>query len=264
MMSILLAIVSMAALCCVFALLLAVADNKLRVEEDPRVEAVFAVLPGVNCGGCGFPGCLPFAEHVVDGDASISGCAPGGQETAEHIASVMGVESSDMVKEIAVLLCHGGSKEAARSAEYKGVKNCQAATLIADGGKHCQYGCLGYADCVFSCPFDAIFMNENQLPVVDAEKCTACGNCVEACPRDLIELHAVSSKMFVFCKSQDKGPAVKKACSVGCIGCRICVKNSPVEGGIVMKGTLASVNQDICPPSEVVVEKCPTNTIQIV
>lgn len=264
MMSILLAIVSMAALCFVFALLLAVADNKLRVEEDPRVEAVFAALPGVNCGGCGFPGCLPFAEHVVAGDAPINGCAPGGQETAEQIASVMGVESGDMEKEIAVVLCHGGSKEAIRNAEYNGVKNCRAATLIAGGGKKCQYGCLGYADCVASCPFDAIYMNENQLPVVDAEKCTACGNCVEACPRNLIELHGISHKMFVFCKSRDKGPAVKKACSVGCIGCRICVKNSPVDGGIVMQGTLASINQDICPPSELVVEKCPMNTIQII
>lgn len=263
MMSILLAIVSMAALCFVFALLLAVADNKLRVEEDPRVEAVFNALPGVNCGGCGFPGCLPFAEHVVAGDAPINGCAPGGQESVQQIASIMGLEAGDMEKQIAVVLCRGGSKEAVRSADYKGIENCRAAILVAAGGKHCQYGCLGYADCVTSCPFDAIVMDANNLPVVDAEKCTACGNCIDACPRNLIELHPVSHKMFVFCKSRDKGPAVKKACSVGCIGCRICVKNSPVEDGIVMKGTLAEINQDVCPPSETVVEKCPMNTIQI-
>ncbi|PID57409.1 electron transporter RnfB [candidate division KSB3 bacterium] len=263
MMSIVLAIVSMAALCCVFALLLAVADNKLRVEEDPRVTAVYEALPGVNCGGCGFPGCMPFAEHVAAGEAPINGCAPGGSETAQKIASIMGVESSNTEKQIAVVLCHGGREESVRNAEYRGVENCRAAVMIAGGGKECQYGCLGYADCVASCPFDAITMNENDLPVVDAERCTACGNCVEACPRNLIELHAVSHKMFVFCKSLDKGPAVKKACSVGCIGCRLCVKNSPVENGITMQGSLACINHDICPSSDLVVEKCPMNTIQL-
>jgi Na+-translocating ferredoxin:NAD+ oxidoreductase RNF subunit RnfB len=176
----------------------------------------------------------------------------------------MGVEAGAVEERVAVVLCHGGTKEAARSAVYNGVKNCRAAILIGGGGKECQYGCLGYGDCVVSCPFDAIYMNDNLLPVVDTEKCTACGNCVAACPRELIELHSTGHHMFVFCKSQAKGPIVKKACSVGCIACRLCVKNSPVEGGIVMQGMLASINYDLCPPSEVVVEKCPMNTIQIV
>lgn len=264
MTTIIFAILSMAALCCIFAFLLAVADKKLRVEEDPRVERVFEALPGINCGGCGYPGCSSFAEHIVAGDAPITGCAPGGAETAHQIAEIMGVEAAAVEERVAVVLCHGGTKEAARSAVYNGVKNCRAAILIGGGGKECQYGCLGYGDCVASCPFDAIYMNDNLLPVVDAEKCTACGNCVEACPRNLIELHSIEHHMFVFCKSQDKGPIVKKACSVGCIACRLCVKNSPVEDGIVMQGMLASINHDICPSSEAVVEKCPMNTIQIV
>ncbi len=264
MTSILLAIISMASLSSVFAFLLAVADKKLQVEEDPRVEKILGVLPGANCGGCGYPGCSAFAEHVVAGDAPIEGCAPGGADAVHLIADIMGVEAGSVDKHVAVVLCHGGAKEAVRSAIYTGVKTCQSAMIIGGGGKQCQYGCLGYADCVAACPFDAIHINENQLPVVDPEKCTACGKCVEACPRDLIELHSVTHRMFVFCKSQDKGPLVKKACSVGCIGCRLCVKNSPVEGGIEMKGTLASINHAICPSSETVVEKCPMNTIQIV
>ncbi len=264
MESLFLAILSMGTLCSFFAFLLAVADKKLRVEEDPRVEKVIEVLPGVNCGGCGFPGCTAFAEHVVAGDALITGCAPGGPETAHQIAEIMGVEAGSVEKQVAIVLCHGGTKEAVRSAVYDGVKNCRSAILIGGGGKLCQYGCLGYADCVVACLFDAMAMNDNLLPVVDAEKCTACGKCVEACPRNLIELHPVSHKMFVFCKSQDKGPIVKKACSVGCIGCRLCVKNSPVENGIAMDGTLAKIDNTICPSSDVVVEKCPMNTIQIV
>ncbi len=263
-MTVLLAIVSMGALCFVFAFLLAVADKKLRVEEDPRVQKIMDILPGANCGGCGFPGCSAYAEHVVAGDAPVTGCAPGGPDLAAQIASIMGIEAGSSEKQVAVVLCKGGEQEAVRNAIYNGVKNCRAATLIAGGGKQCQYGCLGFADCVNSCPFDAITMNDNRLPVVDADTCTACGKCVEACPRNLIELHPVSHTMFVFCKSQDKGPLVKKACSVGCIGCRLCVKNSPVENGIVMEGNLAKIDHAICPPSEIVVEKCPMNTIQIV
>ena len=263
-MTILLAILSMGVLCFLFAFLLAVADKNLRVEEDPRVEKVFKALPGINCGGCGYPGCAAFAEHVVGGDAPITGCAPGGAETTGKIAEIMGVEAGDVEKQVAVVLCHGGTKEAARSAVYDGVKDCRSAVLIGGGGKLCQYGCLGYSDCVAACPFDAIAMNDDLLPVVDPEKCTACGNCVAACPRNLIELHAVKHRMFVFCKSQDKGPIVKKACSVGCIACRICTKKCPVEQGIVMNGNLAVINHDICPAAEIVVEKCPMNTIQIV
>ncbi len=256
----------MGVLCFLFAFLLAVADKNLRVEEDPRVEKVLEALPGVNCGGCGFPGCVPFAEHVVAGEAPITGCAPGGHETTENIAKILGVEAEAAEKRVAVLLCLGGSKEAGRSAVYNGLKDCRSSKLIGGGGKLCQYGCLGHGDCVAACPpeFDAIHMNDNQLPVVDPERCTACGNCVEACPLDLLELHPVSHRMFVSCKSQDKGPVTKKSCTAGCIACRLCVKNSPVENGFVMNGNLAVVNYDFCPPSELVVEKCPPNTIQIV
>jgi len=258
------AVISMGAMCFLFTFLLAVADKKLRVEEDPRVEKVFEVLPGVNCGGCGFPGCSAFAGHVVAGDAPITGCAPGGQETVDKIAAIMGVEAESTEKQVAVVLCRGGIKEAVRSATYYGIQGCHSAMLIGGGGKLCQYGCLGYRDCVVSCPFDAIHMNDNLLPVVDPEKCTACGKCVEACPRNLIELHPVSHRMFVFCKSYDKGPNVKKACSVGCIACRICIKNSPVENGMTIVDKLAVVNYDICPASDVLVEKCPMDSIQII
>ncbi len=242
--------------------LLAGAEQKLRVEQDPRVEKVPAALPGVNCGGCGFPGCSAFAEYVVAGDARINGCAPGGQATAEKIAVIMGGSWGPWKNRSQSFCVMAETKEA--GAVYDGVKTCRAATFVGGGGKLCSYGCLGYGDCVAACPFDAIAMNDNLLPVVDPQKCTACGKCVEACPRQLIELHSVNHTMFVFCKSQEKGPAVKKACSVGCIACRLCVKNSPVENGIVMNGNLASIDHAICPPSDVVVEKCPMNTIQIV
>ncbi len=165
-----------------FAALLAVANKKLRVYEDPRLDAIAAMLPNVNCGACGYAGCRAFAEGVVVGRVKPSGCNVVAEETRQAIAEYLGVDAGAAVKKVARLLCAGGSDVAVQHADYYGFKTCGAAAAVAGGGKGCSWGCIGLADCAVACTFDALHMNAVGIPVVDVDKCTACNDCVEACP----------------------------------------------------------------------------------
>jgi len=243
-----------------FAGFLAIASKKLMVEEDPNVEKVLEQLPQTNCGACGYAGCLALAEKMVTGEAMVNTCIAGGQEVADNISAILGVESQEKSKILAVVLCNGGNEEAVRSAVYKGDMTCVAANLNG-GEKTCTYGCLGYADCVKACKFGAIDMNANGLPVVFYDACIGCGACEKACPRDIIEMHPEDDKLFIYCRSKDKGAIAKKACKVACIGCSLCVKDCEVEGGIVMKDNLAQINHVICPQNGIPTKRCPTSCI---
>lgn len=244
-----------------FATVLAIASEKLKVQEDPKVEAVFEALPGLNCGACGQAGCHALAEKIV-AQGSLEGlrCPPGGAASDEKIAEILGISVGAEIKKRAVVKC-GGSKElAAQRADYHGIKNCAAAQLVVGGAKACTFGCLGYGDCKVVCPFDAIVMGEDGLPKIDELKCTACGLCVTACPRKIIELVPCSNRIVVNCNSHDKGAVVRKVCKVGCIGCMICVKNAPE--GYAVKDALASVNYEKGDQTaEAGMLKCPTKCI---
>jgi len=243
----------------VFAGLLALAADYFKVEEDPRIATILAILPGANCGACGAGGCRDFADKVVKGEIAVSGCVVGGAEVAKKIAKIMGEEGFEVHKKIAAVHCGAKKDQRKLKANYSGIKTCQAADIINNGGLACSYGCLGYGDCFCTCPFDAIRMKEG-LPVIDPEKCTSCRKCIAACPRKIISLRPYDFPVVVACSSHDKGAVVRKICPVGCIACLICSMEVPevfkvVDNLSVMDYSKSGIN---CDPA---IEKCPTKCI---
>ena len=212
------------------AVVLAIASRVFKVDEDPRIEAINEILPGANCGGCGFPGCSGFAKAIVEGMADPTGCAPGGNQLARKIAVILGVEVQEKVRMVARVRCSGTSEHCASRFVYEGVASCKGASLLSEGGiKSCPYGCDGLGDCVAACPFDAIHMGPNQIPVVDLDKCTACGKCVDACPKGVIALEAHAGQVVLHCHTHLAAKDVRKICSIGCISCKACIRACPYD-----------------------------------
>lgn len=204
---------------------LGVSGKKFAVEVDEREEAILAELPGNNCGGCGYAGCSGLAAAIVKGEAEVGGCPVGGAPVAEKIGAIMGQSAGSQERKVAFVKCAGTCENASNVYEYYGIKDCMMANQMQDGGqKGCSYGCLGFGSCVKVCPFDAIHV-ENGIAVVDKEACKACGKCIEACPKKLIELIPYKQKTFVQCSSHDKGKALMSVCKVGCIGCKLCERS---------------------------------------
>ena len=257
------AVALMGALGLFFAIFLVIANRQFAVEVDPKLAKVEEVLPGVNCGGCGYASCALYAEAIARKGEELNLCVVGGAETTTAVAHVMGVQVSGEQQEklVAVVFCQGTDEAAKFPGEHRGLMDCAAAIYSQDVSKRCKYGCVGMGSCVASCPFDAIHLSEGHIPYVDAEKCTACGNCVRACPRDLIELHPVSHNAFVYCKNQDLGPIARKVCSKACISCQICVKAAAKDENaeaVQMDGNLAVVNPEPYTAKPEYGAKCPT------
>ena len=241
-------------------LLLFVASRVFAVSVDPRIEAVNAALPGINCGGCGLPGCGGYAEAVVNEGAAVNLCAPGGAEVAGAIAVVMGVVVDASDRKVSVLACRGTREFTRDKFEYFGVDDCRAANLLHGGAKSCRYGCLGLGSCVKACPFDALVMGADGIPHVIEELCTACGKCVTACPRDLFALRSEKQNVVVVCASHDAGKLTNKACKVGCIGCRKCEKTCKFDAIHVVDG-LATIDYEKCKHCAACVKACPRGII---
>ena len=245
-----------------FGIILSVAYKQFKVFEDPRIDVVETLLPNANCGACGEPGCRAFAEQVVSNGMNPAKCTVSSEEGIDKIANYLGVEASQEEKKVARLLCAGGINEAHNLASYKGgMSSCRGESVVVGGSKDCSWGCLGLGDCEKACDFEAISMSSNGLPVVDAALCTACGDCVDECPKNLFELMPVSQKLIIQCKSLLEGDEAQNKCSVACTGCSRCVADSAPEV-IAIENNLAVINYDLNElTNPYATKRCPTGAI---
>ena len=252
-------VITMAALGLFFGAGLAYALKIFGVRIDPDTALIITKLPGVNCGACGAAGCAGFAQALKKGEAMPSGCAVSDDEARISIAQILGMDYNPKVKTIAAVLCSGG-KRAKDKYAYRGIRNCKAASLVFGGHKACAFGCLGLGDCVDICPFDAITISADALPVVDAHKCTACGKCIAVCPKKLFELIPTDKLYYVKCSSKDAGGVVTRVCSAGCIGCRKCEKACP-SVAVNIENNLSKINYGKCQSTGKCFEVCPTKVV---
>lgn len=243
------------------AVVLAFADKRFYVYEDPRIEDVVGMLPSANCGACGCAGCRAFAEKAVKGEIAPGKCTVSSPDAIVSIASFLGVDAGSEEKRVARLACAGGSNVAWNTALYSGMTTCRGAALISGGGKGCSWGCLGLADCARACTFDAIHMDEHDLPVVDATKCTACNDCVVACPKQLFSIHPISHRLWVSCKNLLNGDTAEALCEVACTACGRCAADAPA-GLVQIVNNLAVVDYSKNRmASKAPIERCPTGAI---
>lgn len=261
------AIVILAVMGGIFGAVLAVASKRLAVETDPRVDEIIAVLPGANCGACGFPGCSGLANAIVHEGAPVNACVPGKDKVAAEVAKIMGIEASTGgIRKVAQLHCNGTFGNTKPLYEYKGVMDCHLAVTQFGGPSYCYYGCIGLGSCERVCPFDAIHIGDNRLPVVDNSACVGCGICANQCPQKILQIVPIDKRVHVRCNTRDKGKKAMDTCKVSCISCGICVKNCP-EGAITLleskAGSVAVIDYDKCTGCGICVEKCPRKSIHL-
>ena len=260
MTSILTAVAAMAGLGMVLSIVLGLAAKVFYVYVDPRIESILDILPGANCGGCGYAGCNDYAEAIVLHGASPNLCVAAGPATTEGVCTLMGMSAQLGERKVARIFCQGDDHHAVKRFEYSGAEDCRAAIVSTGGDKACGYGCVGLGTCVRSCPFGALTMGDNGLPLVNEFLCTGCGNCVQICPRHIPQLIPASQKTANLCSSHDAGKTVKQVCSSGCIACGICTKKCP-EKAVSMSDKLAVVDGNSCTGHMVCIEKCPTGSM---
>ena len=261
-------IVILAGLGLLLALVLFFIAKKFKVEEDPRIDEVEAVMPGANCGGCGFAGCRAFADAAVKApNLDNNYCPVGGNEVMKKVAAILGYELKEKAPMVAVVRCNGTCENRPRTNVYDGSASCKVKAALYSGDTGCSFGCLGCGDCVAACQFGALSMDpETGLPVVDESKCTACGACAKACPKSVIELRKKGPRgmrVYVSCVNKDKGAVARKACIAACIGCGKCAKVCASEA-ITVENNLAYIDFAKCKLCKKCVAECPTGAIHAV
>lgn len=265
------AVLLVASLGALFGLILAFASRKFATDVDPRIDIVAGLLPGANCGACGYPGCHGLAEAIVSGQTGVSPCVACTPEAKHQIAEVMGLKNemplSQELRKVARLACNGCNVNLTKIYEYKGVQDCHLAAKSLGGPGKCNFGCLGFGSCVKSCPFHAIFMSDNGLPIIDYEKCTGCGVCAQQCPQKVLYITDASTKIHIKCNNPAKGKAAMTNCSVSCISCGLCAKNCPTTA-ITMhedaNGSLPVIDREKCIECGICVKTCPRHCIHYI
>ncbi len=242
-------------------IVLAIAAIILRVPVDERVESVKEILPGVNCGACGYSGCTGYAEALCKGDAANGLCAPGGTEVIGKITELLGGDPISMTPKVAMVMCNGTPEHTATKMDYQGIPSCSAAAMMSGGMQNCQYACLGFGDCVNVCEYDAISVINN-VAVVNPANCTACTMCIKECPKNIIKLVTLKEQAVIRCSNHDKGAATNKTCSVGCIACMKCVKVCEYDA-IKIENFLAIIDSDKCTACGACVDVCPKDCITL-
>lgn len=261
MSGVLYAVIALGALGAVFGLLLAYASKVFAVEVDERQEKIAGLLPGANCGGCGYAGCSAYAAAVVNDGATVNKCAPGGSEAAEKIAGIMGVSADKVERQAAFVRCAGSQGHVEKKFEYSGIPDCHAAMRLGggQGPNQCPNGCIGVGSCVSVCRFDALHIVDG-IAKVDREKCAGCQTCLAACPKNLITMTPYDAPVMVSCANTQKGAQVRKYCDTGCIGCKLCEKACQ-SGAIKVEQDLAIIDYSLCTGCGACAEKCPRKII---
>lgn len=260
MNSVLFAIIIVGVIGVIAGIGLAICSVLMEVKKDEKIEKIREALPGANCGACGYSGCDGYAEAVAKGEAEPNLCAPGGEASAKSIGEILGTDVANVVKKKAVVVCNGDCNHVGTKVNYKGIKTCAAVNMLYNGDSACEYGCLGYGDCVAACTFDAITVVDNKAQI-DIEKCSGCGKCVKICPKSVIALKPATSKVAVLCQNKDKGVATKKVCSVGCIGCKKCTKICEHDA-IQVENNLAIIDTEKCTNCGKCAAECPVGCIK--
>lgn len=260
MTEILFPIIAIGGMGVIFGAILAIASKLFEVKKDERIPKVLELLPGANCGGCGYAGCSAYAEAMVLEGVPTNCCPSCSDEAIKKISEILGVEAEKREKKVAIVLCSGTNGFAKDKFVYDGKKDCYTAMRLGGGQKSCAYGCLGFGSCIEKCVNNAISIIDG-VAIVDKEKCGGCGACVIECPKGIIKLIPYDAKYQILCSSKDKGKQTRLVCGTGCIGCGICVKNCP-ENAIELSENKAFINNDKCIACGVCIEKCPQKIIK--
>lgn len=258
---VILATLVVAAIGLIAGLGLSVSSVLMAVKTDETAEKLRGELPGANCGACGYSGCDAYAEALSSGGAKPGLCTPGGAEVNRRLGEILGVDVEKTVPKTAAVLCSGTNEKTSAKMYYTGIGTCRAANMMYGGTRACGYACLGFGDCARVCGYGAITV-KNGLAHVDKSKCVACGACVKACPKGIIELLPANLKATVSCSNRDKGAAARKVCQSACIGCGKCARVCAC-GAVTVENNLSRIDPEKCVGCGECTKACPTGCISV-